>query len=68
MCSKNRLHKTKNSFLDELALLVKKMDKRSKAVRSSQSLQVMFNLIYGYLDLLDASSMSIVLRSLKDAE
>jgi|JI6StandDraft_1071083.scaffolds.fasta_scaffold24731_5 hypothetical protein len=68
MCSKNRLHKTKNKFLDELALLVKKMDKRSKAVRSSQALQVMFNLIYGYPELLDSSSMSIVLRSLKDAE
>lgn len=68
VCSKNRLYKTKNRFLEELALLARKMDKRPQAVRSSQSLQVMFNLIYGYPDLLDSSSMSIVLRSLKDAE
>jgi hypothetical protein len=62
------MNKTKNKFLEELSVLAKKMDKKAQAVKASQSLQVMFNIVYGYPDLLDTSSLSLILKCLKDAE
>lgn len=66
LCAKNKLNKTKNRFLDELAVMAKKMNNRPQAIKSTQSIQVMFNLIYGFQDLLDTSSLSIILQCLMD--
>ena len=35
---------------------------------SSQSIQILFNLIYGYQEHLDTSTLSTILGCLKDAE
>lgn len=67
LCSRNKMNRTRTVFLEELAAMARRMDKRCQAIKSSQSIQIMFNLIYGYQDLLDSSNLSLILKCLKDA-
>jgi hypothetical protein len=47
-CSKEKIIKSKNKFIEELSFLARRMNNRCQAIKSSQSIQIMFNLIYGY--------------------